>query len=199
MAKLKIFSFLDFILQLFSLHLHSTRVQQKQNFLNTKRFSNEIFFSFLNIMKSSGFRHEPLSFFIIKVKSEQKFTFNNLTFSSQIICCQIFLSHKIKHFLIRFHFQNFASLLILYYCSSPKIYTPMKTKLLCLLLLITLLSPIFSEDIELTPEEKAKLKPQASHINPCKEEFPYLSVGDFNLTNENFTRYSLHFVLTLSF
>ena len=65
----------------------------------------------------------------------------------------------------------------------------MKPKLLYSLFILSLLSLSLCDTTEFTPEEKEKLKPQAAHVNPCKDEFPYLSVGDFNLTNENFTRY----------
>jgi len=63
----------------------------------------------------------------------------------------------------------------------------MKPKLLSTLLLLALLSVAFCDTTELSSEEKAKLKPQVAHVESCKEEYPYLSVGDFNLTNDNFT------------
>jgi len=65
----------------------------------------------------------------------------------------------------------------------------MKKILLLALLLATAISHnADDDDINLTEEEKIKLRPKPSHIEQCKEGFPYLGAGDFNLTSENYTQ-----------
>jgi hypothetical protein len=63
-------------------------------------------------------------------------------------------------------------------------------KILFLILCITSSLAVINDDEELslTEEEKIKLRPKPSHIEQCKEGYPYLGVGDFNLTNENYTK-----------
>jgi len=56
------------------------------------------------------------------------------------------------------------------------------------LLISLFISYVLSDTLGLSEEEKEKLKPQPSHVNHCKEGFPYLSVGDFNLTSSNYTK-----------